>query len=84
MITRLTHVSFYVTNQEEALQFYTETLGFALKDNVKMGNGFWWLTVAPPDQPELRIALMALKAAPPMFSAEDVETMKSLMNTFPV
>lgn len=78
MITKLTHVSFYVTDQEEALQFYTQMLGFTVRDNIKMDNGFWWLTVSPPEQPEMAIALMSLKAAPPMLSEEDAETMRAM------
>jgi catechol 2,3-dioxygenase-like lactoylglutathione lyase family enzyme len=78
MITKLSHVSFFVTDQEEAFQFYTKTLGFTVADNVKMDNGFWWLTVAPPEQPDLRIVLMPLKAQPPMFSEEDCDAMRKL------
>src|SRR5262245_6642291 len=51
--------SVYVDNQEKALRFYTDILGFTKK--ADFGNGsFRWLTVISPDEPngtELRLAL---------------------------
>lgn len=38
-------MSIFVNNQDEAQQFYTEKLGFKLKHNIEMGDGFRWLTV---------------------------------------
>ena len=49
----------YVDDQEKALRFYTEVLGFAKKADVSQGP-FRWLTVAAPDEPEgteLQLAL---------------------------
>src|SRR5260221_8951802 len=51
--------SVYVDNQEKALRFYTEVLGFTKKTDFSNG-GFRWLTVASPDEPdgtELQLAL---------------------------
>ena len=51
--------SVYVDNQEKALRFYTEVLGFAKKADVSQGP-FRWLTVASPEEPEgaeLQLAL---------------------------
>jgi catechol 2,3-dioxygenase-like lactoylglutathione lyase family enzyme len=38
----------YVEDQEKALHFYTEVLGFAKKQDVPLGKARW-LTVGPPD-----------------------------------
>ena len=49
----------YVDDQEKALRFYTETLGFVKKADFTQGP-FRWLTVASPDEPdgaELQLAL---------------------------
>jgi predicted enzyme related to lactoylglutathione lyase len=49
----------YVDDQEKALRFYTEVLGFAKKADFSNGP-FRWLTVASPDEPdgaELQLAL---------------------------
>ena len=51
--------SIYVDDQEKALRFYTEVLGFVKKADVTQGP-FRWLTVASPDEPdgtELQLAL---------------------------
>jgi uncharacterized protein YndB with AHSA1/START domain len=42
--------SVYVDDQEKALRFYTETLGFTKKADFSNGP-FRWLTVASPDEP---------------------------------
>ena len=48
---RITHTSIFVRDQEEALKFYTETLGFLKKQDVPVGE-FKWLTVVSPDDPD--------------------------------
>ena len=57
MKIRLTSV--YVDDQEKALRFYTEVLGFAKKADFSNGP-FRWLTVGSPEEPEgveLQLAL---------------------------
>jgi predicted enzyme related to lactoylglutathione lyase len=51
--------SVHVDNQEKALRFYTEVLGFVKKADFSQGP-FRWLTVASPEDPngtELQLAL---------------------------
>jgi len=51
--------SIYVDDQDKALRFYTEVLGFAKKADFSNGP-FRWLTVVSPEQPdgtELQLAL---------------------------
>src|SRR2546423_7618346 len=51
--------SVYVDDQDKALRFYTEVLGFAKKSDFRQGP-FRWLTVASPEEPdgtELQLAL---------------------------
>jgi predicted enzyme related to lactoylglutathione lyase len=50
--------SVYVDDQEKALRFYTEVLGFVKKTDFSQGP-FRWLTVASPEDPggtELQLA----------------------------
>jgi len=57
MKIRLTSV--YVDDQDRALRFYTEVLGFAKKADFSNGP-FRWLTVGSPEEPEgveLQLAL---------------------------
>lgn len=58
MITNVSLVTLYVTDQDEAKKFYTEVLGFEEHTDVAMGDGFRWVTVAHPDHPELEVTLM--------------------------
>ena len=51
--------SIYVNDQEKALRFYTDVLGFAKKADFSQGP-FRWLTVTSPDEPDgtqLQLAL---------------------------
>ena len=57
--------SIYVDDQEKALRFYTDILGFVKKGDVTNG-GFRWLTVASSEDPggiELQLALNSDPAA---------------------
>ena len=45
---RITLTGVFVSDQDKALRFYTETLGFVKKHDVPVGQ-FKWLTVVSPD-----------------------------------
>ena len=64
MITKLSHTFIYVLDQDEALAFYTEILGFELVANIPLGPDKKWLSVSPPNQPELEIVLMKAMKGP--------------------
>ena len=63
MITKMSHFTLYVRNQETAFDIYVNRLGFKVTTDVKMDNGLRWLTVAPPGQPDAQI-LLAQPTAP--------------------
>jgi predicted enzyme related to lactoylglutathione lyase len=63
MITKHSHSTVWVTDQDRAKAFYTEKLGFEVRDDARMGD-FRWLTVAPKTQPDACIVLMAIKPGP--------------------
>jgi catechol 2,3-dioxygenase-like lactoylglutathione lyase family enzyme len=70
MLTQLTHAQVWVTDQDEALAFYTEKLGMEIREDVtvpELGN-FRWLTVGVPGQ-DVSITLMAVPG-PPVFDDE--------------
>lgn len=58
MITKMSHAMVWVLNQQEALEFYTNKLGFEVRTDATMDGGFRWLTVGPKDQPDFEIILM--------------------------
>src|ERR1051325_5695139 len=55
--------SIYVDDQEKALRFYTEVLGFAKKADFSQGQ-FRWLTVASPEEPDGIELQLARKDSP--------------------
>ena len=79
MIT-LSNTQLWVNDQDEALAFYTEKLGFEVRADVtlpEMGD-FRWLTVGPASQPDFSIVLMAIPG-PPIIDAETGEQIRTLM-----
>ena len=56
MITHLARVTILVRDQDEALRFYTDKLGFEKRADMPMG-ATRWLTVAPTGQRDLEIVL---------------------------
>ena len=57
MITKLTLVTILVRDQDEALKWFTESLGLKKLQDAEFGNGARWLVVAPADQPDFGIVL---------------------------
>lgn len=78
MISRLSHASIFVLDQNSAYKFYVETLGFKVHTDAEFGEGMRWLTVTPPDQPDLEISLMAISEGM-MFNKESAATMRDLV-----
>ena len=70
----------WVHDQDEALAFYTEKLGWELRADVTLpefGN-YRWLTVGPPNQPGVSVLLNAIPG-PPVVDEETSEQIRSLM-----
>lgn len=74
----MSHVSIYVLNQDSAYEFYVNKLGFKVHTDAQMGKDMRWLTVTPPDQPDLEITLMPISEGM-MFTKESVATMRDLV-----
>ncbi len=62
----ISNMQLWVHDQDEALAFYTEKLGFEVRVDVSMPEmgGFRWLTVAPPGQTGFELVLMSMTSAP--------------------
>lgn len=54
-------VGLYVHDQDEALQFYVEKLGFRVHTDGRNGD-YRWLTVQHPDQPDFQLGLFRPQA----------------------
>jgi predicted enzyme related to lactoylglutathione lyase len=77
---RVANAQLWVHDQDEALAFYTQKLGWEVQADVtvpELGN-FRWLTVAPAGQEDFAVVLMAIPG-PPVMDAETAEQVKSLM-----
>src|SRR5688572_25507974 len=77
MINRLSVATIWVKDQNEALRFYTEKMGFEICADVKNGD-YRWLTVGLKDQPDLELQLAALKPGGTL-TQEDVDQLTKLV-----
>jgi catechol 2,3-dioxygenase-like lactoylglutathione lyase family enzyme len=59
-----------VTDQDRAIEFYVETLGFEKRTDVPFGNGYRWVEVAPADA----LTTIAVVPPPPGKPTGNVET----------
>jgi len=75
---KLSHAFLYVTDQDEALDWYTNKLGLEVRADVTMEEvGMRWLTVGSPEQPDVEITLLI--PGPPPLSEEVGEEVKKLL-----
>jgi uncharacterized glyoxalase superfamily protein PhnB len=78
-MVRIANAQIWVHDQDEALAFWTEKVGFEVKADAtvaEMGN-FRWLTVGPAGQDDVAIVLMAIPG-PPMVDAETQKQIQEL------
>ncbi|MEV5611198.1 VOC family protein [Streptomyces sp. NPDC052225] len=69
---RIHITSVFVDDQEKALRFYTDVLGFVKKHDIPLGGGARWLTVVSPEAPdgtELLLEPSGHPAVPPYKTA---------------
>jgi len=58
MISNISLVTVYCLDQDKARDFYVNILGFEVRTDITMGEGFRWVTIGHPSQPELEVTLM--------------------------
>jgi catechol 2,3-dioxygenase-like lactoylglutathione lyase family enzyme len=80
MVTKLSHTSIYVNDQDKAYDFYVNKLGFKVNTDAKMENGFRWLTVNPPEQPDLEVVLFPATSEVNGFDQDVRDAMKLLLD----
>ena len=77
---KLSNTQLWVHDQDEALAFYTDKLGWEVRADVtvpELGN-FRWLTVGPPAQQDIAVTLMAIPG-PPMMDAASAKQLRDLL-----
>jgi predicted enzyme related to lactoylglutathione lyase len=71
---RIANAQFWVHDQEEALAFYTRTLGWEVRADVTMAEwGFRWLVVGPVGQPDVGLVLMPVPRPPMLDEAASAQ-----------
>ena len=71
----ISHTFLFVHDQDQALDFYTRVLGMETRSDAQMEH-MRWLTVGPPDQPDIEINLFA--PGPPLPDADADEVRRLL------
>lgn len=77
---RISNAQIYVNDQEEALAFYTEKLGWEVRADVtlpEMGD-FRWLTVGPAGQEDFAVVLMEIPG-PPVFEEDTAAMLREVV-----
>ncbi len=69
-------VGLYVRDQNEALAFYVEKLGFRVHTDVGSGD-YRWLTVQHPEQPSFQLGLFI--PGPPVHDAATAQTLRAMV-----
>jgi predicted enzyme related to lactoylglutathione lyase len=78
-VIKIANAQLWVQDQDEALAFYTNNLGWEVRADVtmpEMGN-FRWLAVGPVGQEDFSVVLMAIPG-PPVFEPETAEAVRDL------
>jgi lactoylglutathione lyase len=57
MIQKIGQIMLYVNNQDEAVKFWTETVGFTVISEEDNGQGMRWIEIAPTSKSETSIIL---------------------------
>ncbi|MBK6009209.1 VOC family protein [Ramlibacter ginsenosidimutans] len=69
-------VGLYVRDQDEALSFYVDKLGFRVHTDVRNGD-YRWLTVQHPEQPSFQLGLFV--PGPPVLDAATAQSVRAIV-----
>ena len=74
---RIPIIALRVLDQDRALAFYTETLGFTVTENMDIGGPMRWITVSPPGDPQQEVLLERI--GPPFVDQETADQIDELI-----
>ncbi len=78
MITNLAIATVWTTDQVRSRDFFTEKLGFEIRDDIELHEDMRWITVGVPGQPDVMLALMRTNG--PGLDPESAEALTMLVN----
>jgi len=80
-VLRISAVNLWVHDQDAALAFWTTKVGFELRSDASFAElgVFRWLTVGPPDQPDVELVLMAVPE-PPVLTQVQTDVVRAAMS----
>lgn len=77
--TRIANAQLWVDDQDESLDFYTRKLGWEVRTDITVEEwNFRWLSVGPPEQPDVAVVLMPIPG-PPMLDDDSAKHLADLM-----
>ena len=79
MIRRMSHATIFVNNQNEALEFYRDKLGFRVHTDAMVGEDFRWLTMCTEDDADFELILMEPKPGM-LMDDETSQQLRAIMN----
>ena len=79
MISRMSHATIFVNNQNEALEFYRDKLGLKVHTDAMVGEEFRWLTMCTHDDPDFEIILMEPKPGM-LMDEESSQQLRAIMS----
>jgi predicted enzyme related to lactoylglutathione lyase len=84
----LSHVNLNVPNYDEALDYYTSVMGMTKMDDIPMGDGGRWVTVAFEPQAPVQFVLFEVKdpakvgvADPMVLATDDCKAAYDMLNS---
>jgi catechol 2,3-dioxygenase-like lactoylglutathione lyase family enzyme len=81
MIQKMSHATIYVLDQDQAKDFYVGKLGFEVKMDESLPNGFRWLTVSPKGQSGLQIILLKVGSTTDFVKSKDKDVLNRDIDT---
>ena len=63
-MNKIGHITLLVRDQDEALKFYTEKLGFQKRQDLVIAENVRWVTVSPKGQTDLELTFVVASSEP--------------------
>jgi predicted enzyme related to lactoylglutathione lyase len=78
---RIANAQLWVRDQDEALAFYTQKVGWVVRSDLTFAEfgAFRWVSVGPADQPDIGVVLLAIPG-PPVMDEQTAQQLRDLVS----